>query len=426
MTRSPIFLCLQRISALFLIFLFITACASDQHTVTVTWIDTDGTLLNYLVTDTAYDPTKQPLPSDTDTWKYTGWSLNSVGSEIVCRAIRVKKVSVTWLDADGSPLKTLHMPYGEASPDLFPLPEDSDTWHYSGWISTPSSDGCIYKALRQKKHHTCWKDSNGSLLKECFTVEGTIPPTLELPLDSELWDYLEWGITSTDDETTYTAKRIPQKDYFVGNVLQIIVKDVNGDPLASGSGFVFNDEGWFITNDHVMANGHSASAFFDIRDPTSGSLYTELEIIGGVYHNSDKDIFIGRVHNYEKIKDFYHEIAFTESYEIGQNSYSIGYPNSSVSMEINAGSIIKEYSGLDDKIKGRYYILSDSYIAPGSSGGILVNDQLEILGITTIGLYSDSNKQIYQAGGSVPSSVFISLLEQSLLKTLMPIYKMYE
>ena len=111
-------------------------------------------------------------------------------------------------------------------------------------------------------------------------------------------------------------------------------------------GFILNDDGWFITNNHVMEEGASAVAYFDIPDREAGDRYTKLTVIGGVYNSEEKDIFIGKLEGYEKIESYYHEIGFTESYTVGEKSYTIGYPNSSVKMEINAGVII-EISILD-------------------------------------------------------------------------------
>ena len=106
-------------------------------------------------------------------------------------------------------------------------------------------------------------------------------------------------------------------------------------------------------------------------------------------------MFIGKLEGYKKIKEYYHKIDFTEQYTIGEKSYSVGYPNSSIKMEINSGKILEEYSDIYSKIDGIFYVLSDSYIAPGSSGGVLVNESFEVIGITSMGLYSDSNKNYY-------------------------------
>ena len=65
--------------------------------------------------------------------------------------------------------------------------------------------------------------------------------------------------------------------------------------------------------------------------------------------------------------------------------------------------------------------MSDSYIAPGSSGGILINENFEVIGITTIGLYADNNKTVYIAGGSIPTFIFKKFLTNLNENNLIPI-----
>lgn len=408
------------------IFLGCIACNSNSYDYYVTWKDADGTLLEYAVIDSYYDPSLKDLPLDNDQWQYTGWNIIKSGNTIECTALRIKKVKIQWIDADGSILKEEYIPASDITDNSFSLPSDSDEWHYTEWIKTTTSEGLIYNAKRVPKKKYIWKDADGRILKEEQIVEGQAPSTMDLPDGNEKWNYIEWDSSVENGEHLYTAVRTPNTSYFVGNVFQIVIKDSEGTPLGAGSGFIINDDGWFITNNHVMDGASSAVAFFDIKDKESGSRYTQLNIIGGIFNSSEKDIFIGKIEGYEKIKSYYNNISFTEECTTGEKSYTVGYPNSSVRMEINSGVILEEYSDIYDKINGIYYILSDSYIAPGSSGGILINENFEVIGITTMGLYADDNKQIYSAGGSVPTFVFsshLSNLDESKIKQLSDIYK---
>ena len=145
------------------------------------------------------------------------------------------------------------------------------------------------------KKHIIWKDCDGNILNEFFVAENEEIPSYKLPQSDDKWTYERWDQSNDGMQIIYQAVRSPNTNFFIGNVFQIVVKDNKGEPLGSGSGFIINDQGWFITNNHVMEDGYSATAFFDIKDSENGQQYTQLKIIGGVYHDDKKDVFIGKI-----------------------------------------------------------------------------------------------------------------------------------
>lgn len=334
-------------------------------------------------------------------------------------------IVATWVDADGSIIATQSVS-SDYDPSTRALPEDDNHWHYTGWQVTRSGDVVVCSANRVAKRHLVWKDYDGTILNELYITENEEPPSFDLPQDDEKWQYTSWNHVGSNNELTYEAERQPNNDYFIGNVFQIVIKDQHGEILGSGSGFVVNKDGWFVTNNHVMDQAYSAVAFFDIKDSVAGQQYTQLNILGGVYNNAEKDIFIGKLDNYRKISQHYHDIAFTEEYTQGDASYSVGYPNSSVKLQINSGVILEEYSDIYNKVDGVYYVLSDSYIAPGSSGGILVNENFEVIGITSIGFYADTSNEYYTSGGSIPYFLFKNALTHLSDQSIIPICDIYK
>lgn len=246
-----------------------------------------------------------------------------------------------------------------------------------------------------------WFDVDGTLLYEEAT--NGQPSKYALPNDNEKWDYIEWQQNTND----YYAYCMPQKSYFIGNVFQIVVMDLDVS-YGVGSAFVLNDEGWFITNAHVMENAYKAQAIFEIPNERTGESFTYFNINEGVYYNSDKDIYIGKIENYHSIKNYYKNIPVSSNYKIGDVTYSIGYPNATALMEINEGVGVMEYATLADKLYGgNTYIYSTSYIAPGSSGGVLLNKNLEVIGITTKGLTIDEE---FIVGAAITTFNFKNLL----------------
>lgn len=248
-----------------------------------------------------------------------------------------------------------------------------------------------------------WFDIDGTLLYEEAT--NSQPSKYTLPNDNEKWDYIEWQQETPAND--YYAYCLPQKSYFIGNVFQIIATDLD-TPNGAGSAFVFNEDGWFITNAHVMENAYKAQAIFEIPNERTGESFTYLNINEGTYYNLDKDIYIGKIENYNTIKAYYKNIPVSLNYEIGGTTYSVGYPNATALMEINEGVGVMEYATLADKLySGNTYIYSTSYIAPGSSGGILLNDNLEVIGITTRGLTIDED---FIVGAAITTFNFKNLL----------------
>ena len=256
----------------------------------------------------------------------------------------------------------------------------------------------------------CWYDADGTLLHEEKLETKVNSNHYQLPADNEKWDYIEWK--DGENKNEFVAYRIPQNSYFVGNVFQIIVKDLGGTPIATGSAFVFNSDGWFVTNAHVMEDAYYAQAIFNIKNDASGESFTYLDINKGSYYHLDKDLYIGKIDNYSTIKSFYKEIPTNITYDIGETTYSVGYPLSSTELIIKEGNVTESWSDLYEKLySGNSYICSSSYIAPGSSGGILVNDKLEVIGITTLGWADDNDKFI--SGAAISAFNFNNLLQNT-------------
>lgn len=210
----------------------------------------------------------------------------------------------------------------------------------------------------------------------------------------------------------------PKVSDWAGNVFQIIVYDIEGEAIGAGTGVVIDPSGKFITNAHVMEDAITAEAIFEIEDETEGTPFTYLQISRGAVYEQSKDIFIGYIDNYSaKLDDHYKDVKFSNSYKNSDTTYSIGYPNAATRMEIHKGKITNDLSTLADKLeRGSAYIGSTSFIAPGSSGGILVNAKHEIIGITSRGQTTDSGE--FVVGASITYKSFKNHLNTSVSSRL--------
>ena len=71
----------------FAVILGCVACSSNSDNYYVTWKDTDGTLLEYLIVDSEYDPSLRDLPDDNEQWQYTGWNIIKSGLIILWQSL---------------------------------------------------------------------------------------------------------------------------------------------------------------------------------------------------------------------------------------------------------------------------------------------------------------------------------------------------
>ena len=55
-----------------------------------------------------------------------------------------------------------------------------------------------------------------------------------------------------------------------------------------------------------------------------------------------------------------------------------------------------------------------------------MNENFEVIGITSIAFYADSNKQNFTSGGSIPYFVFKNALAQLSDNRILPLYEIYK
>lgn len=161
------------------------------------------------------------------------------------------------------------------------------------------------------------------------------------------------------------------KKLFPSTVI-IFVHDKDNQPLAQGSGFVIDDE-LIATNFHVIEGAAGGYVKFVGDD--------RKHEIGGVTGYDQKiDIAVLRVRGINAGK-----VTFQSKHEIGQRVYAIGNP---LGLEgtFSAGIV----SGLRTEEKVRYVQIT-APISPGSSGGPVVDDQANVIGIATAGFDEGQN-----------------------------------
>ena len=162
---------------------------------------------------------------------------------------------------------------------------------------------------------------------------------------------------------------------FSSSVFYIEIYDKSGDALASGSGVFISANGRALTNHHVLEDAYSAA----IRT-TDGKWH---DVTG--WYDADKSCDLALIQvdgtgfDYLKFGD-------GTSLAAGQNIFAIGSPLG-LDNTISQGII----SNPSRVVDGLDYIQISAPISRGSSGGALINDRGQLIGITTAGFDDGQN-----------------------------------
>lgn len=142
-----------------------------------------------------------------------------------------------------------------------------------------------------------------------------------------------------------------------------------------GSGFVFDERGWIVTNKHVVRNEREVEVYFrdDMKNPIVGT------VIGGT---ALVDLAVIRIDAKRELTS----ISLTDSSQVkrGENVVALGFPLGNISDVMIASRGIASSAPIENPdIRGVRYIVNDTATNPGHSGGPLINSIGEVVGVNT-------------------------------------------
>ncbi len=146
----------------------------------------------------------------------------------------------------------------------------------------------------------------------------------------------------------------------------------NITPVSKGSGIVISEEGYIITNAHVVDNAKGVKTAF-----TDGTEY-KAELVG---KDSKTDLAVIKIEAEGLVPA---ELGNSDQMELGEQVVTIGNPGN-LSGTITVGYV----SGLHRKVRtdsSKYLmncIQTDAAVNPGNSGGALVNMYGQVVGIVS-------------------------------------------
>lgn len=169
-------------------------------------------------------------------------------------------------------------------------------------------------------------------------------------------------------------------------------------PSSQGSGFLFDDQGHIVTNNHVIENGSK----FQVRFSDGTVLLARL--IGG---DPGSDLAVLKV---DELPPGVAPLPLADSrtVEVGQRAIAIGNPfglRNTLTVGVVSG-IGRSLSGPASSSGGRFripnIIQTDAAINPGNSGGPLLNIYGEVIGVNTA--ISSGSGAFEGVGYAVPSN----------------------
>jgi tetratricopeptide (TPR) repeat protein len=158
-------------------------------------------------------------------------------------------------------------------------------------------------------------------------------------------------------------------------VVVIYAYDYNDDLAKQGSGVVLNDKNYVVTNYHVLSGCERLEIMH------GKEIIPYVDIIG---IDVEKDILILKIEGkkFPSIK-----VGDVKTLKVGQRVYAIGNPmgfENTISEGIIGG--LRSYNEFR-----KNYIQITASISPGSSGGAVLNDKGELIGISTLTVRDGQN-----------------------------------
>lgn len=216
---------------------------------------------------------------------------------------------------------------------------------------------------------------------------------------------LESNPKDTKTNDSYTAAKASDKvsDSVVGILCYSDdVPDQADTTTASsqGSGIIFSQDGYVITNAHVIGNSKTAYA---IRVVTSDGKVYKAGVVG---YDSRTDIAVLKMDDAKGLTPA--TFGDSSQLEVGQDIIVVGNPGGLDYQNTTTKGVI---SALDRKLSTSSltkYIQTDAAINPGNSGGPLVNYYGQVVGITTSKIVSETYEGM---GFAIPSQTVKNIVD---------------
>lgn len=196
------------------------------------------------------------------------------------------------------------------------------------------------------------------------------------------------SLTNYSDTAIYAAQKALPSMVSISVEYDVNYMGMKKAVAGSGSGVIISEDGYILTNNHVISSADSSS-FYQVSDAKSikVKIYGDdteysAEIIGT---DSQTDLAVLKI---DKTGLTVAELGDSSSVQIGEFVLAIGNPYE-LDYSVTAGIISALNREMTVENTTYNVIQADCAINSGNSGGALVNSKGEVIGITTLKLAGD-------------------------------------
>ena len=200
------------------------------------------------------------------------------------------------------------------------------------------------------------------------------------------------SLSNYSDTSVYAANKILpsivgiQIEYNVTSMFSMFGGSQTSTATATGSGIIISEDGYILTNNHVVSSSESQS-YYQVSEATKITVKLfddeteyEAKIVGT---DEETDLAVIKIDKTGLTKA---EFADSDSIKVGEFAMAVGSPlglQSSITCGV-VSAVNREVTDSD----GKTYTLiqTDAAINAGNSGGALVNSEGKVIGVNTLKL----------------------------------------
>ncbi len=261
------------------------------------------------------------------------------------------------------------------------------------------------------------------VLGTCFGIPSIrskileVNPNVENTNNTQNSGYVsQTSLSNYSDTAVYAANKILPSivginvEYNVNSLISMFGRQSQTTTAeASGSGIIISDDGYILTNNHIVATSSSES-YYEVSEATkiTVTLFNdeteyEAKIIGT---DEQTDLAVIKI---EKSGLSKAEFADSDNIKVGEFAMAVGNPLGMQS-SITCGVISAVNREVTDSDGKKFTLIqTDAAINSGNSGGALVNNEGKVIGINTLKL---SGTGIEGMGFAIPINATTDITSQ--------------